>query len=220
MFKVILTSRLNSQHMETWWREFPGGPVLGLRTFTAMTPSSILSQGTKILQIMQHSQKKKRGWWRGSKYLLPYIWVLDPISNFQKGTALGYFLIQECMLWLEKEMATHSSIFAWKIPQTGAQRIRHNSDETTMLCYSAVSIFINMTRIVKKINFLVLFLTQKFKIVLFSHRCPSIDTNGRWRKLCYGGWIQCFLTLWVLCFTRGNSVLVSCYTVFLREHQL
>ena len=41
------------------------------------------------------------------------------------------------------------------------------------------SIFINMTRIVKKINFLVLFLTQKFKIVLFSHRCSSIDTNGR-----------------------------------------
>ena len=41
------------------------------------------------------------------------------------------------------------------------------------------SIVINMTRILKKINFLVLFLTQKFKIVLFSHRCPSIDTNGR-----------------------------------------
>ena len=40
---------------------------------------------------------------------------------------------------LEKEMATHSSILAWKIPQTeepgpdglqsmGSQRIRHNSD--------------------------------------------------------------------------------------------
>ena len=141
-FKVILTSRLNSQHMETWWREFPDGPVLGLRTFNAMTPSSILSHRTKILQTMQHSQKKKKkkcGGWRGSKYLLPYIWVLDPIPNFQKGTALGYFLIQECMLWLEKEMATHSSILAWKIPQTeepgpdglqsmGSQRIRHNSD--------------------------------------------------------------------------------------------
>ena len=84
-----------------------------------MTRSSILSQGTKILQTMQHSQKKKKvsgEGQRGSKYLSPYIWVLDPIPDFQKGIALGYFLIQECMLWLEKEMAIHSNILAWKIP--------------------------------------------------------------------------------------------------------
>ena len=63
MIKVILTNRLNSQYMETSWREFPGGPALGLSTFTAMTPSSILRQGTKTLQTIQHSQKKKKQLW-------------------------------------------------------------------------------------------------------------------------------------------------------------
>ena len=39
--------------------EFPGGPGLGLCTSSAGAQGSIPGQGTKILQAVQHSQKKK-----------------------------------------------------------------------------------------------------------------------------------------------------------------
>ena len=33
---------------------------------------------------------------------------------------------------LEKEMATHSSILAWRLQSTGSQRVRHDSDFTSV----------------------------------------------------------------------------------------
>ena len=45
---------------------------VGLSTFSAMTRSSILSQGTKILQTMQHSQKKKGVWGRAEGIKVPF----------------------------------------------------------------------------------------------------------------------------------------------------
>ena len=44
----------------TFWREFLGGSVLGLLTFTAKGSGSIPGQGTKIPQATQQDQKKKR----------------------------------------------------------------------------------------------------------------------------------------------------------------
>ena len=41
------------------YREFPGSQWSGLHTFTAEVSDSIPSQGNKIPQALQHSQKKK-----------------------------------------------------------------------------------------------------------------------------------------------------------------
>lgn len=42
------------------YREFPGSQWSGLHTFTAEVSDSIPSQGNKIPQALQHSQKKKK----------------------------------------------------------------------------------------------------------------------------------------------------------------
>ena len=57
------------------------------------------------------------------------------MMHFMNGLHNQHFLNCQMKLPFEKEMATHSSIFAWKIPQTeepgrlhsmGSQRIRHD----------------------------------------------------------------------------------------------
>ena len=44
----------------TFWREFPGGSVLGRLTFTAKGPGSIPGRGTKIPQATQQGQEKEK----------------------------------------------------------------------------------------------------------------------------------------------------------------
>ena len=44
----------------TFWREFPGGSVLGHLTFTAKGPGSIPGRGTKIPQATQQGQEKEK----------------------------------------------------------------------------------------------------------------------------------------------------------------
>ena len=41
-------------------REFPGGPVVRTQGFHGRGPASVPGRGTKILQAMQQSQKKRK----------------------------------------------------------------------------------------------------------------------------------------------------------------
>ena len=58
-----------------------------------------------------------------------------PLLDWISYTLLGLVLISLHLLYLEKEMATHSSTLAWRIPwreepgrlqSMGSQRVRHN----------------------------------------------------------------------------------------------
>ena len=42
------------------WGSSPGGPVVGTQRFHCHGPGSIPGQGTKILQVTWHGQKKKK----------------------------------------------------------------------------------------------------------------------------------------------------------------
>ena len=71
--------------------------------------------------------------------------VFSRKSNFGKNSNCRWHLIHK----LEKEMETHSSIFAWRIPWTGepgglqfmgSQRIRHDWSTDTFIHFTFLSI--------------------------------------------------------------------------------
>ena len=77
--------------MVVWWLE--------LRAFTTKGPHSIPGGETKIPQAIQWGQKIKK-----------------KKKPFRKDITRH---IGKCEYLVEKEMATHSSVLAWRIPGTG-----------------------------------------------------------------------------------------------------
>ena len=114
--------------------DFPGSAVVRPSTSTDMGLGSILGQGTTIPQAAQCDQKKK-------EKKLFIIFNVGFCASLVTQTVKNLPAMQETQVQslgredtLEKGMATHSSILAWRIPwteepgglqSTGSQRVGH-----------------------------------------------------------------------------------------------
>ena len=114
--------------------DFPGSAVVRPSTSTDVGLGSILGQGTTIPQAAQCDPKKK-------KKKLFIIFNVGFCASLVTQTVKNLPAMQETQVQflgredtLEKGMATHSSILAWRIPwteepgglqSTGSQRVGH-----------------------------------------------------------------------------------------------
>ena len=115
-------------YMEVQW--------LGLSASTAEDPGSSPGWATNIQQVAWHGQKKATN---KIKLFCPPKWVSLPLLPTLDITNYQSFWIRSHLTFhfhaLEKEMAAHSSVLAWRIPGTGepgelpsmgSHRVRHD----------------------------------------------------------------------------------------------
>ena len=108
--------------------DFPGGPVVKNLPCNAGDASSVTGHGTKTLHPVGYLSPCSVS--RACAPQLENLWaqrkdLRDPTKILQAATKTWWsqiskwiYFLKSMLVLLEKEMATHSSVFSWRIPWT------------------------------------------------------------------------------------------------------